>query len=262
MLTLDRRRRTGRGSSRPCPSRRSIVRAAVEAAVRARRSLEVLAARERREAVAVDADDLGRDALADLGLVARLGQDHEAAVAVQVDEARARRPCRWRRSAAPALAGQLARSGGEDPQPRRPSTDHGPRVDPGAPVPSTIVPAGDEQVDVVGHGPDDSGPAGPPRAVFLSERGRGATREGLEPLAGDLPCFLRMALEVPRARRGAPGPGVVGARDAPVEAAERRLDVPAGSPGPDRVGALGTPQDRQVEAAMRDVDRRRARRRR
>ena len=42
---------------------------------------------ERREPVAVDADDLGRDALADLGFVMRLGEDREAAVAVEVDEA-------------------------------------------------------------------------------------------------------------------------------------------------------------------------------
>ncbi len=41
-----------------------------------------------REAIAIDADDLGRDALADLGFVVRLRQDVEATVAVEIDEAR------------------------------------------------------------------------------------------------------------------------------------------------------------------------------
>ena len=47
---------------------------------------QVRARPERRVGVAVDADDLGRHALADLGLVARLGEDHQPAVAVEVDE--------------------------------------------------------------------------------------------------------------------------------------------------------------------------------
>ena len=60
---------------------------AVEARVELDEGEQVLVPLERREAVAVDPDDLGRDALADLGLVPRLGEDHQAAVAVQVDEA-------------------------------------------------------------------------------------------------------------------------------------------------------------------------------
>ena len=42
--------------------------------------------RERGVGVAVDADELRRDALADLGLVARLREHHQPAVAVEVDE--------------------------------------------------------------------------------------------------------------------------------------------------------------------------------
>ena len=49
---------------------------------------------ERRVGAAVDADDLGRDALADLGLVPGLGQDDQAGVGVHVDEARADDPPR------------------------------------------------------------------------------------------------------------------------------------------------------------------------
>ena len=56
---------------------------------------------ERRVRAAVDADQLGRDALADLRLVARLGQDDQAGVGVEVDEARARRRGRSHRCRAP-----------------------------------------------------------------------------------------------------------------------------------------------------------------
>src|SRR5262245_63233462 len=48
--------------------------------------IEVVLAGERRVAVAVDADDLGRDALANLRLVARIGEDHQPRVRVKVDE--------------------------------------------------------------------------------------------------------------------------------------------------------------------------------
>src|SRR5262245_2382941 len=60
---------------------------AVETCVEVDERLEVLAPAERREPVAVDTDDLGRDALSDLRLVAWLGQDDEAAMAVEIDEA-------------------------------------------------------------------------------------------------------------------------------------------------------------------------------
>jgi hypothetical protein len=44
--------------------------------------------RERGVAVAVDPDDFGRHALADLRLVPGLGQHRQAGMAVEVDEAR------------------------------------------------------------------------------------------------------------------------------------------------------------------------------
>jgi hypothetical protein len=50
--------------------------------------MQILARLERRVRVAVDADELGGDALAHLGLVARLLQDRQARVRVHVDEAR------------------------------------------------------------------------------------------------------------------------------------------------------------------------------
>jgi hypothetical protein len=50
--------------------------------------VEVLLGGERRVAVAVDPNHLGRDALADLGLVERLGEEHEPRVGVEVDEPR------------------------------------------------------------------------------------------------------------------------------------------------------------------------------
>ncbi len=78
---------------------------AVEAGVEADERPQVVGARERGVGVAVDPDDLGRDALADLRLVARIGQDHQPAVAVQIDEpgsdvlsARVDRPDRRRRA--------------------------------------------------------------------------------------------------------------------------------------------------------------------
>jgi hypothetical protein len=49
---------------------------------------------ERRVGAAVDADDLGRDALPDLGLVPGLGEDDQAGMGVHVDEAGADDPPR------------------------------------------------------------------------------------------------------------------------------------------------------------------------
>jgi hypothetical protein len=49
---------------------------------------------EGRVGAAIDADDLGRDALPDLGLVAGLGEDDQAGVRVHVDEAGADDPPR------------------------------------------------------------------------------------------------------------------------------------------------------------------------
>src|SRR5439155_11788913 len=59
---------------------------AVEPAVEVDEAFELLARLEWREAVAVDADHLGRHALAHLRLMPRVGQDHETAVTVEVDE--------------------------------------------------------------------------------------------------------------------------------------------------------------------------------
>ena len=64
------------------------VRPAVEAGVERQEVVEVMLVRERGVAVAVDPDDLGRDALADLRLVPGLGQHRQAGVAVEVDETR------------------------------------------------------------------------------------------------------------------------------------------------------------------------------
>ena len=69
-------------------------RIAVEAGIHLDHRVEVLAPRERREADPVDTDHLGRDPLADLGLVPRVVEDDEAAVTVQVDEARGDDPSR------------------------------------------------------------------------------------------------------------------------------------------------------------------------
>ncbi len=112
-------------------------RPAIETGVELDERLEVLAPRERGEPVAVDADELGRHALADLGLVAAVGQDRQAAVAVEVDE-----PGR------DDLAGRVdrpadVRRGRRPPVPRtriRPSVTSTVPGRPGAPVPSTMVP--------------------------------------------------------------------------------------------------------------------------
>ena len=67
-------------------------RAAIQTGVDLDELLEVPGGRERRVGAAVDADDLGRDPLPDLGLVTRLRQDHQAGVGVHVDEARTDHP--------------------------------------------------------------------------------------------------------------------------------------------------------------------------
>ena len=57
---------------------------------------------ERRIAVAIDPDHLGGDALPHLRLVARIGQDHQPAVRVEVDESgRDHHPGRVDRAAGP-----------------------------------------------------------------------------------------------------------------------------------------------------------------
>ena len=116
-------------------------RPAIETAVELDERLEVLTALERREPVAIDPDQLGRHALADLRLVPAVGQDHQAAVAVQVDEpgsddlAGRVDPMpdvlgrgSWRR------CGRVAGGRGAQSAHRRPRWSPG---RPGAPVPST-----------------------------------------------------------------------------------------------------------------------------
>ena len=97
-----------------------VVRAAVEAAVELDEVEQILTLGEGRVGVPVDADDLGRDALPELGLVARLGQDHQPRVAVQIDEpGRHDLPARIDRPAG-ALRVELRlpfRAGRRDPEP-------------------------------------------------------------------------------------------------------------------------------------------------
>ncbi len=68
---------------RPC-----LGRGAVEARVHVHQRLEVGGIGDRRVAEPVDADDLGGHALAHLRLVQRVGEDHQARMAVQIDEPR------------------------------------------------------------------------------------------------------------------------------------------------------------------------------
>ncbi len=63
------------------------VRASVQAGIEVDEGLEVRSSREWRKAVPVDPDDLGGHALADLRFVPAVGQDDQAAVAVEIDEA-------------------------------------------------------------------------------------------------------------------------------------------------------------------------------
>ena len=75
--------------------RRCLRRRAVQPGVHVDQRLEVTGVRDRRIAQAVDADDLGGDALPHLRLVQRVGEDHQAGVAVEVDEPGADdEPCR------------------------------------------------------------------------------------------------------------------------------------------------------------------------
>ncbi len=122
-------------------------RAAVEAAVELDEGEQVLAAVERREPVAVDADDLRGHALADLGLVARLGEDPEAAVAVEVDEPGGD-DLAGRVDAAPDVGG-LRGGRVQDPQPL-PVDDDAPWPTGGA-GPVDDRPAADQEVDAVEH---------------------------------------------------------------------------------------------------------------
>ena len=62
-------------------------RVAVEAGVEPDVAVQVFLGFERSVGYAVDADEFGGDALADLGIVVRLAEDGEAGVGVEVDEA-------------------------------------------------------------------------------------------------------------------------------------------------------------------------------
>ncbi len=88
---------------------------AIQSAVEIREVEQVPAATERRVRVAVHADELGRDALAHLGLVARLGEDHQRRMRMQVDEpGRHDEPGRIDRASRP---GVLSVSAAQEDQP-------------------------------------------------------------------------------------------------------------------------------------------------
>ena len=170
---------------------------AVESAVELDERLEVLPALERREPVAIDPDQLGRHALADLGLVPAVGQDHQAAVAVQVDE-----------PGSDDLAGRVDRV--------RPTWSRGrvsvasrsaqPAVDdrdrPGSARCAGAVdhgPAGDQQVGVLGHG----AAAGPWPIVDVALHLRTLADDRRHPRGAAPVVGSRMMLDAPPPRAGA-----------------------------------------------------------
>ncbi len=141
------------------------LRPPVEAGVELHERLEVRTRRERGEPVPVDPDDLGGDALADLGLVARLRQDDEAAVAVQVDEPRRHHPSRGVDPATDTL--RQVGIGRQEPQPLPVDDDT-----PGAPRSARPVddrPARDQEIRVVSHVLDRRRPARPGRPIVGRE---------------------------------------------------------------------------------------------
>ena len=128
------------------------VRTAVEPGVEVHERIEILLPPERREAIAVDTDDLGGDSLADLGFVERLGEDHEAAVAVQIDEAGRDDPSARVDRRAGVLRSVVARVEEADPIA---FDDHSPSSARRT-GPIDDRPAGDQKVDAVRHVADDT----------------------------------------------------------------------------------------------------------
>ena len=174
--------------------------------------VEVLLPTERREAVAVDADDLGRHALADLGLVARLGEDHEAAVAVQVDEAGRDDPS----GGVDGRAGVL-RSGVARVEQAHPVAFDDDRAGPGRRAgPIDDGAADDQEVDAVRHVADDT--ALEPRGAPGDQIRHDADRE--RPIDARLTriAHQRPQSRSPRVRTARVGPGCV-------SAVRRRRDV-------------------------------------
>ena len=124
-----------------------MLRPAIEPRVQLDEREQVLAPLEGREAVAIDPDDLGRDALANLGLVPRLGEDHQPAMAVQVDEAGRDDPVGGIDSPSDVLGER--RVHGEQPHPVALDDD---RAGPGGGARAVHDrPARDREVDAVTH---------------------------------------------------------------------------------------------------------------
>ena len=128
------------------------VGATVEARIEGQEVVEIALGPERRVGVAVDADDLGRDALADLGFMTRLGQDRQPAVAVEVDEPGGddepgRVDPATDRQGGESLRG--VRRAAEDPE-RIAGDGHG-AGEPGGPGPIDERAARDEDVDPARH---------------------------------------------------------------------------------------------------------------
>ncbi len=125
---------------------------AIQTRVEVHERLEVLATVERREPVAVDADDFGRDTLADLGLVPRLGEDDQTAVTVQVDEPGGNDAVRGVDGGA-GVGGRLG-VGGEQPHPITLDDDRARPWRRTRPIHDRA--AGDEDVDAIGHRPESA----------------------------------------------------------------------------------------------------------
>ena len=156
-------------------------RTAVEARVDLDERLEIRVGRERRVGAAVDADDLGRDPLPDLGLVAGLGEDDQAGVRVHVDEAGADDP-----------PGRVERAVGLDAVEGAPEQPHPLSLDPDRSVVARVAGAVDDEAardqDVEHGGPSGrqsitgSRRAAPPRAAGAGlSTGAGATPTPADP---------------------------------------------------------------------------------
>ena len=147
--------------------------------------VQVVVRRERRVAVAVDADHLRRDALADLRIVGRLGEDHQPRVGVEIDETR-RYDFAGRVDRAGGFGGGLGGGGlavQEHPQPIALDDD---RADtPRRPGPIHDRAARDEDVDA--HGPVDAPWA--PACTTRRDNGRRRSPRAWQTSASDATCI-------------------------------------------------------------------------
>ena len=204
--------------------------------------------RERREPVAVDADDLGRHALADLGLVARLGQDHQAAVAVEVDEPG--RDDLAGRVDRPADVGRCRRLRGQEPDPAVADLDGARSAGRARAVDDR--PAGDQQVRVVGHLRACSviGARARP-ACGRAPRPRGPCRDAPGRSAGEARSAGSSSAGWPLS--GATYAGSTAMRSASLPASSEPISVVE----PERPRAVKRPQPQPVERAERAAPARR-----